>query len=248
MLQTTTSSMVDIKIFNNVYRTRLALKKIWVYTLYTVFEEFPSNLELAGDLINSKYNIILWYCVSFYYHIQYIHYVWYVLLDYCVQYINYVGYVLFYNHAQNIHFVWYVLSYCLIQYVHYVWYVLFYNRVQYCTFTTYDIVTVRSSRWVWPTTCWQLLTFQVRFTNTFFERTLCFICSRMTLFDQMLLSNRLLLSNKYTTMLINSFNLIEVVALLRDNRDNKKRIISAHNSRRILNKGIAEFILITDNI
>ena len=46
----------------------------------------------------------------------------------------------------------------------------------------------------------------------------------MTLFDRMLLSIRLLFSNKYETMLINSFNFIEVDALLRDNRRHEKRI------------------------
>ena len=40
--------------------------------------------------------------------------------------------------------------------------------------------------------------------------------------DQMLLSIRLLFSNKYETMLINSLNFIEVEALLRDNRGQEK--------------------------
>ena len=46
--------------------------------------------------------------------------------------------------------------------------------------------------------------------------------SKMTQFDQMLLSSRLLFSNKYITMLINSFNFIEVDALLWDNLRQEK--------------------------
>ena len=68
----------------------------------------------------------------------------------------------------------------------------------------------------------------------------------MTLFDQMLLSIRLLLSNKYKTMPINSFNFIEVDALLSDNRRQEIGLNSQHNSRRILNNGITQFTIITE--